>query len=108
MKACDYIVHYLHKQAGLRHIFSYAGGTNAMLMDAMVRHGDIKIVPMRHEENAALAADGYAKVKKGLSFAMAMSGPRCNQYGYRYRAVIFRFLIRFLSDRQCHYRYIQV
>ncbi|MCG3136828.1 MAG: Acetolactate synthase large subunit [Phycisphaerae bacterium] len=75
MKACDFIVKYLNEVAGIGHVFTYAGGTNAMLMDAMVRHGGLTIVPMRHEENAALAADGYARIKRSLGCALAMSGP---------------------------------
>ena len=70
MKACDFIVAYLARMAGMKYVFTYAGG-----MNAMVRHGGVQIIPMRHEENAALAADGYAKVKGGFGFAMAMSGP---------------------------------
>lgn len=75
MKICDYIVHYLKRHAGLTHLFTYAGGTNAMLMNSAARIGGIKIVPMRHEENAALAADGYAKIKHSYGFALSMSGP---------------------------------
>ncbi|MBN2290142.1 MAG: thiamine pyrophosphate-binding protein [Candidatus Glassbacteria bacterium] len=75
MKACDFIVRYLAETAGMKHVFTYAGGTNAMLMDSMVRHGGIRIIPVRHEQNAALAADGYARVKGDFGFAMAMSGP---------------------------------
>lgn len=75
MKACDFIVKYISEKAGIKHVFTYAGGTSAMLLDSMVRHGGIKIVPMRHEENAALAADGYARIKRDIGCALAMSGP---------------------------------
>src|SRR6266496_927850 len=61
--------------AGLRHIFTYAGGTNAMLLDSVVRKGKIKYIPTRHEQNAALAADGYARVKHDIGVVLAMSGP---------------------------------
>lgn len=59
----------------MAHLFTYAGGTNAMLLNSAARVGGITIVPMRHEENAALAADGYAKIKHGHGFALSMSGP---------------------------------
>ena len=75
MKACDFIVHYLAEQGRVDTIFTYAGGSNAMLLDSIARYGKITIVPMRHEENAALAADAYVKVKHGLGVALAMSGP---------------------------------
>lgn len=75
MKACEFIPRYLAEMAGVKHVFTYAGGTNAMLLDAIRRNGLMSIVPMRHEENAALAADGYARVRHGLGLALAMSGP---------------------------------
>lgn len=75
MKACEFIPRYLSEIAGVKHVFTYAGGTNAMLLDAIRRNDLMSIVPMRHEENAALAADGYARIRHGLGLALAMSGP---------------------------------
>jgi acetolactate synthase I/II/III large subunit len=75
MKVCDYVISYLAQNAGLTHLFTYAGGTNAMLLNSAARYPGIKIVPMRHEENAALAADGYSRIKRGYGFALSMSGP---------------------------------
>ncbi|MGB2824153.1 MAG: thiamine pyrophosphate-binding protein [Phycisphaerae bacterium] len=75
MKACDFIVRYLAETAGIRHVFTFAGGTSAMMLDSIVRQGLMTVVPTRHEENAAFAADGYARVKRGLGLALAMSGP---------------------------------
>jgi acetolactate synthase I/II/III large subunit len=75
MKACDFIARYLGETAGIEHVFTFAGGTNAMILDSIFRRGTMKIVPMRHEENAALAADAYARVKRGPALALAMSGP---------------------------------
>ena len=75
MKACDFIVKYITEVAGIKHVFTFAGGTSAMILDSMVRHGGIKIIPMRHEENVALAADGYARIKRNFGLALTMSGP---------------------------------
>ena len=75
MKACDFIVKYLAETAGLKHVFTFAGGTNAMILDSILRHGGIQIIPMRHEGNAALAADGYARIKRNIGCALSMSGP---------------------------------
>jgi acetolactate synthase-1/2/3 large subunit len=75
MKACDFIVKYLSENVGVDHVFTFAGGTNAMILDSVVRHGRMKIVPMRHEENVALAADGYSRIKRDIGLALAMSGP---------------------------------
>lgn len=75
MKACDFIPRYLAETAGIAHVFTFAGGTNAMILDSMFRQGIMKIIPMRHEENAALAADAYARIKRAPGLALAMSGP---------------------------------
>jgi acetolactate synthase-1/2/3 large subunit len=75
MKACDFIVKYIAEKANVKHVFTFAGGTNAMLLDSIVRQGRMQIIPMRHEENAALAADGYARIKRDIGVALAMSGP---------------------------------
>ncbi|MFH1800841.1 MAG: thiamine pyrophosphate-binding protein [Candidatus Omnitrophota bacterium] len=75
MKACDFIVKYLAEAAGIKHVFTFAGGTSAMLLDSIVRHGGMQVVPMRHEENVALAADGYSRIKQDIGFALTMSGP---------------------------------
>ena len=75
MKACDFIVKYLAETAGIKHVFTFAGGTSAMLLDSIVRHGGMQVVPMRHEENVALAADGYSRIKRSLGLALTMSGP---------------------------------
>jgi acetolactate synthase-1/2/3 large subunit len=75
MKACDFIVRYLSETVGVDHVFTFAGGTNAMILDSVARHGQMKIVPMRHEENVALAADGYSRIKRNIGLALAMSGP---------------------------------
>jgi len=75
MKACDFIVRYLARTAGIEHVFTFAGGTSAMMLDSIVRQDLMTVVPMRHEENAALAADGYSRIRRGLGLALAMSGP---------------------------------
>ncbi len=75
MKACDFIVRYLAQTAGIEHVFTFAGGTSAMMLDSIVRQGLMTFVPMRHEENVAFAADGYARIRRDLGLALAMSGP---------------------------------
>ena len=75
MKACDFIVRYLAQTAGIEHVFTFAGGTSAMMLDSIVRQGLMTVVPVRHEENAAFAADGYARIRRDLGLALAMSGP---------------------------------
>lgn len=75
MKGVDFIINYLIKHEAVSHIFTYAGGTNAWLLDALYRNDSIAYVPMRHEQNAAFAADGYARASGRLGVASTMSGP---------------------------------
>jgi len=75
MKGTDFIVQYLMKHEAVSHVFTYAGGTNAWLLDTLHRTDGISYVPMRHEQNAAFAADGYARASGRLGVAATMSGP---------------------------------
>lgn len=80
MKGTDYIVRFLIKHESVSHVFTYAGGTNAWLLDAVHSTDGIALVPMRHEQNAALAADGYARASGRLGVALAMSGPGATNF----------------------------
>ena len=75
MKGTDMIVKYLIEHASVSHVFTYAGGTSAWLLDAIARAQGISVLPMRHEQNAAFAADGYARASGRLGVAATMSGP---------------------------------
>lgn len=75
MKGTDFIVNYLKEHESVSHVFTYAGGTNAWLLDALSRAKGITFIPMRHEQNAAFAADGYARASGKLGVAATMSGP---------------------------------
>lgn len=75
MKGTDFIVRYLMQHEAVSHVFTYAGGTNAWLLDTLHRMDCIDFVPMRHEQNAAFAADGYARASGRLGVAAPMSGP---------------------------------
>jgi acetolactate synthase I/II/III large subunit len=75
MKGTDWMVEYLVRQASVTHVFTYAGGTSAWLLDAVARAKGIQVLPMRHEQNAAFAADGYARASGRVGVAATMSGP---------------------------------
>jgi len=75
MKGVDFIVEYLKRHEKVSHVFTYAGGTNAWLLDALHRAQGISYLPMRHEQNAAFAAEGYARASGLLGVALTMSGP---------------------------------
>ncbi|HEV8148430.1 MAG TPA: biosynthetic-type acetolactate synthase large subunit [Bryobacteraceae bacterium] len=55
-------------------IFGYPGGVTLPLYDAMYDHS-IKHVLVRHEQNAAFAAQGYARATGKVGVCCATSGP---------------------------------
>jgi len=48
MKGTDIIVKYLKEHASVSHVFTYAGGTSAWLLDAIAMAQNISVLPMRH------------------------------------------------------------
>ncbi len=56
-------------------IFGYPGGMILPLYDALVDEKDIKQILVTHEQNAAHAADGYARATGKVGVCIATSGP---------------------------------
>src|SRR3954449_6226515 len=61
-------------QEGVDCIFGYPGGVTLPLYDALYDH-QIRHVLVRHEQNAAFAASGYAKATGKVGVCCATSGP---------------------------------
>src|ERR1700726_3242098 len=59
---------------GVDLVFGYPGGAIMPLYDALVGSG-VRHVLTRHEQGAAFAAEGYARVTGKVGVAMATSGP---------------------------------
>src|SRR5471030_2170783 len=59
---------------GVDCIFGYPGGVTLPLYDALYEH-HIRHVLVRHEENAAFAAEGYARVTGRLACAAPLPVP---------------------------------
>lgn len=62
------------EQIGVRHIFGLIGDSLNPLADA-VRHSGIEWIGVRHEEGAALAAAGQAKLTGRLAVCAGTTGP---------------------------------
>src|SRR3984885_3171241 len=62
------------EQIGVRHIFGLIGDSLNPLADA-VRHSKIEWIGVRHEEGAALAASGQAKLTGRLAVCCGTTGP---------------------------------
>jgi acetolactate synthase-1/2/3 large subunit len=63
-------------QEGIEVVFGYPGGANLPIYDTLTKYREkIRHVLVRHEQGAAHAADGYARVSGKVGVAMATSGP---------------------------------
>jgi acetolactate synthase-1/2/3 large subunit len=60
---------------GVTLAFEVVGGTIAHLIDSLHTRGEVRLVSMRHEQAAAFAAEGAARMTGVPGFALATSGP---------------------------------
>jgi Thiamine pyrophosphate-requiring enzymes [acetolactate synthase, pyruvate dehydrogenase (cytochrome), glyoxylate carboligase, phosphonopyruvate decarboxylase] len=73
-KGSDVIAGFLNDQ-GVDCVFELVGGMIVHLLDSIHQAGQIRIVSMHHEQGAAFAAEGYARITGVPGVAMATSGP---------------------------------
>jgi len=59
---------------GVRDIFTLCGGHIAPIYDGCLQHG-IRLIDTRHEQAAAHAGDGYARLTRGPGVALVTAGP---------------------------------
>ncbi len=62
------------KRAGVSHLFTLNGGHIWPILTATAEHG-IRIIDVRHEQSAAFAAEGWAKVTRECGVAAVTAGP---------------------------------
>ena len=62
------------KRAGASHLFTLNGGHIWSILTGATEQG-IRIVDVRHEQSAAFAAEGWAKVTRECGFAAVTAGP---------------------------------
>jgi acetolactate synthase-1/2/3 large subunit len=74
MKLSDYVIDFLARK-GVSHVFGISGGAAVHLFDSAARHPGVDYVCTQHEQSAAIAADGYARVTGKLGVAITTSGP---------------------------------
>ncbi len=73
MRGADFVVKALERE-GVDFVFGYPGGAIMPVYDALVE-AKFKHVLVRHEQGAALAADGYARASGKVGVCLATSGP---------------------------------
>lgn len=74
LTGADILINCLVEQ-GVDIVFGYPGGTVLDIYDALYRSGKIDHVLTAHEQGAAHAADGYARVTGKTGVCFATSGP---------------------------------
>lgn len=74
MKLSDYIVSFFEKQQ-VKDVFMVTGGGSMHLVDSFGKSGKIRYWCTHHEQAAAMAAEGYAKMKNNLCVVLTTSGP---------------------------------
>ncbi len=70
----DIIVEYLQRE-GVTHIFGVLGSAVLDLMDSLARQDQIRYIPVQHEQAAAFAADGMARLTGKPAVFMCTVGP---------------------------------
>jgi len=76
MKVADYVLDFI-VSLNIRHIFGLIGGTCGILIDRLgeyQKQGQLRFVPMLHEQSCSIAVEGYARIQ-GFGVAIVSSGP---------------------------------
>lgn len=68
------IVDYLERR-GVKFVFGLCGHTNIAMLDALSKSKKIRFISVRHEQIAAAAADGYARVTRKAGVVLCHLGP---------------------------------
>jgi len=74
VKASDFVASYLEAR-GVTHVFELVGGMITHLLDSISSCSHIAIVSCHHEQAAAFAAEGHARISGVPGIALATSGP---------------------------------
>lgn len=74
-RVADYVAERLFELTGSSHCFLLSGGSMMHLLDAVGRSRRITVVPMHHEQAAAIAADAFGRVRNTVGVFFVTSGP---------------------------------
>ena len=75
MRLSDYVVQYLRDLYDVDTFFTLSGGGCIFLIDSLGTVEGIKYVAVHHEQTAAIAAEGYARMNNKLGACVVTSGP---------------------------------
>ena len=74
MKVTEYIAQFLYQEK-VTHVYEVVGGMITHLIDSIHKQGKIQLISMHHEQAAAFAAEGMARMTGIPGVALATSGP---------------------------------
>ncbi len=74
MKAGEAVIEML-RQEGVTHIFGIVGSSFLDILDPLYDREDIEFVGVRHEQGAALMADGFSRISGAPSVCLVTNGP---------------------------------
>ncbi|PKB63842.1 MAG: hypothetical protein BZY80_05365 [SAR202 cluster bacterium Io17-Chloro-G2] len=74
MKAGEAVIELL-KQEGVTHIFGIVGSSFLDILDPLYDRDDIKFIGVRHEQGAALMADGFSRISGKPGVLLVTNGP---------------------------------
>jgi len=74
VKASDFVARYLGAR-GVTHVFELVGGMITHLLESISNCSEIAIISCHHEQAAAFAAEGHARISGVPGIALATSGP---------------------------------
>jgi acetolactate synthase-1/2/3 large subunit len=75
MRVSDYVIQFLRDQYHVDTFFTVSGGGCIFLIDSLGTIENIKYVATHHEQAAAIAAEGYARINNKLGACVVTSGP---------------------------------
>lgn len=74
MKVSDIVIQFLESK-GISHIFTISGGGCIHLIDSLGSAKNLEYVCVHHEQSAAMAAEGYARLKQDVGACIVTTGP---------------------------------
>ncbi|MGZ5004554.1 MAG: thiamine pyrophosphate-binding protein [Chthoniobacterales bacterium] len=74
MKVSDYVIDFLVKR-GVGDIFMVTGGGIMHLVDSVGRHAGMRYICNNHEQACAIAAEAYARTRRGVGACLVTTGP---------------------------------
>lgn len=74
MKVSDLVIRFLENK-GIKHVFTISGGGCMHLIDSLGRSNKLEYVCVHHEQSAAMASEGYARLGGGIGASIVTTGP---------------------------------